>query len=32
VQCTLDDLTDPSPEPSPSILNLDLDLDDGVLD
>jgi hypothetical protein len=32
VQCTIDDLTDPSPEPSPSILDLDLDLDDGVLD
>jgi hypothetical protein len=31
VQCTIDDLTDPSPEPSPSILDLDLDLD-GVLD
>jgi hypothetical protein len=32
VQCTIDDLTNPSPKPSPSILNLDLDLDDGVLD
>jgi hypothetical protein len=32
VQCTIDDLTDPSPEPSPS-SSLDLDLDlDGVLD
>jgi hypothetical protein len=31
VQCTIEDLTDPSPEPSPSILDLDLPLD-GVLD
>jgi hypothetical protein len=30
VQCTVDDLTDPSPEPSPSILDLDLDLDGGL--
>jgi hypothetical protein len=33
LQCTIDDLTDPSPEPSPSVLDLDLDLDlDGGLD
>ena len=29
VQCTIDDLTDPSPEPSPSVLDLDLDLGGG---
>ena len=29
LQCTIDDLTDPSPEPSPSVLDLDLDLGGG---
>ncbi len=30
LQCTINDLTDPSPQPSPSILDLDLDLGGGL--
>ena len=29
LQCTIDNLTDPSPKPSPSVLDLDLDLGGG---